>query len=501
MEEHFRRTIEANSPVPAPEPATAPALAPASPAAPAPAPTPAAPPTPPAAEPAPAADTAPAPASPLTSDDITFDEGEEASLAKPAAAAPTPAQTPAPTPEAPKPGKNTDSLGDFTEAEAIALLAKPRGQRMLKADKIFRALEAPPADDGTGGIGYVPQSVDEVKSWYESAVQFDNMLAEFEAAPASFLANFFGPQDDGHLRPGAAEAISILPQFLAKAAPQLYTETIRRPIYDEVVKRLDALIADPNVAEDDKTQVKTAARVVDWVLRKVDRTKTPDPNSPDPLSAERRRLADERKEIADRNRASAQERVSHFTSSTESAATAAVRADVTRIFTSRLEGRSARDIAAHVDQFMSNHVIPRVIGIDGNGTQSVSPMEFSRFTTHLQRLQHEAARGVKVNATPLIETYRRMARLAIRLEAPAYLNEVIGTIARGTTAPANGTSPATQPATVQRPEPSTASAPAAPRSVAEAPSGPIKLLPGEDRADAYARHFRERIAASGATRI
>jgi hypothetical protein len=213
--------------------------------------------------------------------DISFEDGpkEEPGKSeapppadgKPAATTATTTTTtpPAATTPASPPSSDDDPNSDFSKEEESNLLRTARGRRMLATFKSLRDLDK---DPDQGGLGYTPQA-NEVIEWRDAYFSQTQLREDFQANPAQFLINLFGPiqvtdpvsgEPRKALTPESRAVISQIPQVFKEHAPGHYN-ALAGQILNDHVGILESMAADPAQAAN-KEKYEYAAKVLKHVF-------------------------------------------------------------------------------------------------------------------------------------------------------------------------------------------------------------------------------------------
>jgi hypothetical protein len=136
----------------------------------------------------------------------------------------TPETPPEKAAEAPPPP--SDYEGEAIPPEEVrklesAFLRTNRGRRALSALKSTQELEK---DPNQGGIGFVP-TAPQVKEFFQDSSDLRTMADEFHSAhpaeAANWIAQWFGPDQEGKIAPGARAVVEQLIPTLTERAPDL----------------------------------------------------------------------------------------------------------------------------------------------------------------------------------------------------------------------------------------------------------------------------------------
>ena len=429
-------------PAPAPAPVTTPVVPPPELA---PAPAPVAAPAPPAP---------PAPPAEFDAESIDFDATPKPPVeAAPAVPAPEAAPSPPLITEEEKATLSKDlspeqqsALEAALKSEAVAKiletvsLRSERGKRQLQAFKTIRDLEAPPTADGTGGIGHAP-TVDEIKAMYQSHLNWQAAQHEFEANPRSWLLNHFAPDPETKQLPaGAVQVLAQLHEVLQQNAPQLYIQTQVTPVLSDFTNRLygwamgfpEGSHKDEATGVDDRARALYVAGEVERLLFGKTRTVPTGPAAPgatDPLAAERAMLLQQQQQYQQAQSALQQRAVAQFDNSVGVALETNLTKDIDSLFTQAgiSATRSAREQAALRTDLM-NAIYDSISGNFQMGISPTDPPALQNF-----RIEVERARLGRLDPSVPVETFRQLARQAIRRLAPAFVKEInTGTLTSST---------------------------------------------------------------------
>lgn len=143
-------------------------------------------------------------------------------------------------------------------------LSLPRGKMIYASYKADRELAKPPED---GGIGFVP-TVDQTKEYYTSHTDKQAMEYYFDSGEpekaGEFISYWFGADENGAARPGAAQVAAQLAEVLPKVNIEAYTAMAQPAIkrFIDGLYRNAAADSDPEVRE----SLLNTAKMAEWWL-------------------------------------------------------------------------------------------------------------------------------------------------------------------------------------------------------------------------------------------
>ena len=207
-------------------------------------------------------------------------------------------------------------------------LRSSRGKTIYGHHKAVRAI--------TQALGFEPTPED-IQAWHTSHIDHDSMLADLQSATPANITNFV--RNMANVAPdGVAALAAVLPNWLAQnsvtpdgqynqAAIQMYSR-MATPI---LMRTMQGMYADAASAADPvlKRSLEHAAQTIEWRLtgkfRPVAQPGQPAPAAqPDPYAAERSRLDQDKREIAQWRQSQSQSRTQQFTESTNAVIHSAV---------------------------------------------------------------------------------------------------------------------------------------------------------------------------------
>lgn len=389
------------------------------------------------------------------------------------------------------------SHGKGAHALESVLLRTSRGKRMLSAFKAIGELEKPASE---GGLGHQP-SVEDIKNYHQSHANWQAMQHEYTANPVSWIANMFGPDEEGKVPAGAVEIVRQLPAVLSASAPELFSALI-----SPIVQRRDAMVVkdlrdtamkipkgqnlDSKTGLDDRQRAQDAAQIVEFRL--TGRT-TPFPDGeatlpaggPDPFAAERQRLESERQQYEQRNRSMLQAQQEQFDSTVADSIKNAVAQDVSKALAplnSSLTPLLFNQLKENLENTVYQHVT-------GNGVAApMNPGGFQSFQIQVEQARRGFLSTGKLDPKALADAYRQMARQVIRRLAPQYLRDAVPQAKQASEARHQQLA-----AAAQHVAPPGGGSPV-PQSVVPAPA---PRQPGETEQEHFARQLHEAISLAG----
>jgi len=358
-------------------------------------------------------------------------------------------------------------------------LKTPNGRKMLEAKQLRAAVEAPPEIDpetglNKGGLGRWPTK-DELLEMDQQALNVLQMNYDFEHNPDNWMANFFGYRDaSGQLqvRPGAETVLDKLPEHLLKIDPQgqIHSQIAAKfitPYLDRL--RTDVANLPQTTREQADEKLRRGQGLNDLEMTLLGKiTPIPgfdygsgptDPNRPDPLAAERQRLAAEAKRIEDQKRANYTAQVTAIANDLETTIESTVRSDALKYLESKGLSKSAYPALVYdeiVNKFLTQ-VFAATSGDSRMGTRPLNPRGFQQY-----RSQFDQATTGRLDRNLPVTSYRRMAQEAIVKLTRPFLESVTSkttneeahrraAAAAGRTEPASHGAPAGAPPVAAQP--------------------------------------------------
>lgn len=277
------------------------------------------------------------------------------------------------------------------------LTTTPEGRQMLSAVRWRSAIEAPPTEDGRGGLGYLPAAT-EVTDAFQAAAAMDAFELAFESRPedaALFLtAPDFNPQTGKYsLRPGAMAFLESLPGTLDKLGKVRFQNGqevsllyhAARPFLARAADEMyDAANAEGITPEDKAARIQ-AARIFEKSFFNKDRMAR-QANEPDDIRQTRERQAAEDQRRATAQKTQADQMGQHFSNAVLSTANSRIEAAVDKLLA---DTGTAQNIPAYALPSLRNQIIEDAINLtSGNtelGIRPVSPLQYQRWSNNLER--------------------------------------------------------------------------------------------------------------------